>query len=144
MCEAAVVEAGSRAVDEAQVSGLVAEVEAAWNAHDMVRFAACFAADADFVNVVGAWWKGRDEIEQRHAALHAGPFRESVMRAHLAAFKEIAPGIGVGHVAWQLDDHAASGPDRTTEPRHGIWTWTVRERGNAPEIVASQNTDIVG
>jgi hypothetical protein len=41
----------SRAVDETQVSALAAEVEAAWNVHDMARFAACFAADADFVNV---------------------------------------------------------------------------------------------
>jgi uncharacterized protein (TIGR02246 family) len=131
-------------VDETQVSGLVAEVEAAWNAHDMARFAACFAADADFVNVMGAWWKGRDEIEQRHAALHAGRFAESVMRAHLAAFKEVGPGIGVGHVTWHLAGHGASGPDRTTELRGGIWTWTVRERGDALEIVASQNTDIVG
>jgi uncharacterized protein (TIGR02246 family) len=131
-------------VDEMQVSGLVAEVEAAWNAHDMARFAACFSADADFVNVVGAWWKGRDEIEQQHAASHAGHFRESVMRAHLAAFKEIGPGVGVGHVTWQLEGHGVSGPHRTTEPRRGIWTWTMRERGDALEIVASQNTDIVG
>jgi len=41
-----------------QVAGLVGEVEQAWNTHDMARFAACFAEDADFVNVRGWWWEG--------------------------------------------------------------------------------------
>ena len=45
-------------VEEAQVAALVDEIEAAWNTHDMNRFAACFAPDADFVNVAGAWWRG--------------------------------------------------------------------------------------
>jgi uncharacterized protein (TIGR02246 family) len=34
----------------------------------MKRFAACFAGDADFVNVGGMWWQGREEIEQRQGA----------------------------------------------------------------------------
>jgi uncharacterized protein (TIGR02246 family) len=42
---------------EADALGLVAEVESAWNAHDMERFASLFADDADFVNVRGWWWR---------------------------------------------------------------------------------------
>ncbi len=122
---------------------MVEEVADAWNSHDMRRFAACFAADADFVNVGGAWWRGRDEIEERHAASHAGPFEESVLTPVLAAFKEVGPEIGVAHVTWELRGHRASGPRRTTEARRGIWTWTVRERDDRLEIVASQNTDVL-
>ena len=40
------------------LAALVSEVEQAWNAHDISRFAACFAEDADFVNVRGWWWRG--------------------------------------------------------------------------------------
>ncbi len=128
---------------EAEAVALVAEIEAAWNAHDMKRFAACFGEDADFVNVVGAWWRGRDEIEEMHAASHAAMFKDSTMRVQLGAFKEVGPGLGVMHVSWQLDGHGESGPGRTTEPRRGIWSWTVRERGPGLEIVSSHNTEIL-
>lgn len=63
------------AVDETSVQGLVREAEAAWNTHDIKRFAACFAEDADFVNVAGAWVRGRDEIGAKHAASHADRLR---------------------------------------------------------------------
>jgi len=131
-------------VNERDVSALVREVEAAWNTHDMTRFAACFAVDADFVNVGGMWWKGRPEIEQRHAAVHAGPFRESVLTQELAAFREVGPGVGLAHITWQLVGHAPSGPRQTTDVRRGIQTWTVRAHDGVLEIVAAQNTDALG
>lgn len=125
------------------VTSLVAEIEAAWNSHDMSRFAACFSPDGDFVNVGGMWWRGRKEIEENHAASHATRFKDSTIQLELAALKEIAPGVGVAHIRWQLDGHDASGPSRTTETRRGIWSWTVRERGGELEIVSAHNTDQV-
>lgn len=128
----------------AEVQTLVAEVEAAWNAHDMRRFAACFAEDADFVNVRGVWWRGRKEIEERHAASHANRFRQSRIRLQLAESREIDPGVSVAHVRWTLDGHAASGPLCTTDHRRGIWTWTVRARDGQIEIAAAHNGDDLG
>jgi len=97
-------------VKQEDVAALVDEIEAAWNSHDMGRFAACFATDADFVNVAGAWWRGREEIEERHAASHAERFKNSTMRLELASFKEVGSDIGVLHVRWQLD---GSRPERS-------------------------------
>jgi uncharacterized protein (TIGR02246 family) len=130
-------------VNDGDLLALVREVETAWNEHDMTRFAACFAVDADFVNVGGMWWKGRPEIEQRHTVVHAGPFRESVLTQELAAFREVSPGVGVAHVTWQLEGHAPSGPRQTTDTRRGIQTWIVVERDGLPEIAAAQNTDAI-
>ena len=130
-------------MNEQDAVGLVREIEAAWNGHDMKRFAARFAPDADFVNVVGAWWRGREEIEAQHAARHAGVFRDSTMHLDLAALKEIAPGVGVMHVTWQLGGHGGSGPTGTTDTRRGIWSWTVREHAGELEIVSSHNTDVL-
>jgi hypothetical protein len=59
------------AVDQSNAEALVQEMQAAWNTHDMKRFAACFAEDADFVNVAGAWVKGRDDQSR------SGPMRGS-------------------------------------------------------------------
>lgn len=117
------------------------EVETAWNSHDMRRFAACFAEDADFVNVGGVWIRGREEIEEKHARSHAGRFKGSTMQMKLAALKGIVPGVAVAHVTWRMEGHQESGPKRTTGTRIGIWTWTVRDRGGRLEIIASHNTD---
>lgn len=37
----------------------------AWNRHDMDEFASLFASDANFVNVVGVWWKNRSRSKRR-------------------------------------------------------------------------------
>ncbi|MGK9232137.1 SgcJ/EcaC family oxidoreductase [Inquilinus limosus] len=54
---------------------------AAWNRHDMAALAALFAEDADFVNVVGLWWRSRAEIEAAHAATHATSSRTAAWKA---------------------------------------------------------------
>jgi uncharacterized protein (TIGR02246 family) len=59
---------------EAEALALAAEVESAWNSHDMERFASLFGDDADFVNVRGWWWRGREEIQENHATLHRTSF----------------------------------------------------------------------
>ena len=130
-------------MDETSCEALVRDVQAAWNTHDMKRFAACFAEDADFVNVGGVWMRGRDDIEAKHAASHAAVFASSTMEMQLAGFKEVGSGVGVMHVTWQLAGHGESGPRRTTDTRHGIWSWTIRERDGRLEIVSSHNTDIL-
>jgi uncharacterized protein (TIGR02246 family) len=119
----------------------VREVEQAWNSHDMSRFAACFAEDADFVNVRGWWWRGRGEIERNHALIHDTIFSDSNMELEPASTKEIATNVVVAHVKWRMVGHELGGPQQTPEPRAGIWTWVIRDRDGRPEIVASHNTD---
>ena len=128
-------------MDESEAVALVTRVEAAWNAHDMTRFAACFTEEADFVNVGGWWWRGRQEIEQNHAALHSTIFQNSTMRLRLAAFKQVSAEISVMHVKWQMGGHGKSGVERTTDARHGIWSWVTRSQDERAEIVSAHNTD---
>jgi len=128
-------------MDESEAVALVTRVEAAWNAHDMTRFAAYFTEEADFVNVGGWWWRGRQEIEQNHAALHATIFQDSTMRLQLAAFKQVSPEIAVMHVKWQMGGHGKSGVEQTTDARLGIWSWVTRFRDGRAEIVSAHNTD---
>ena len=129
--------------EETALAELVADVEDAWNAHDMGRFARRFTEDADFINVRGWWWRGRDEIERRHALLHETMFGESSMSLELASTRELCPGIVLAHVRWRMIGHEFGGPDQTSEPRTGIWSWVVRDRDGSAEIISSQNTDTV-
>src|SRR3546814_5775870 len=49
----------------------------AWNRHDAKAYAALFTQDGDVVNIVGWWWKGRDEIERKLATGFAFVFKDS-------------------------------------------------------------------
>ena len=129
--------------EEKALAELVADTEKAWNTHDMSRFAARFAEDADFINVRGWWWRGREEIEHRHALLHETMFRESSMSLELASTREVCPGVVLAHVRWRMIGHEFGGPDHTSDPRTGIWSWVVHDRDGSAEIVSSQNTDTV-
>jgi uncharacterized protein (TIGR02246 family) len=131
-------------VDEQAITALLAEVEQSWNTHDMSRFAACFAQNADFVNVRGWWWRGRGEIERNHALSHETIFRASTMELECASAKEVGAGVVVVHVKWRMVGHEVGGPQSTSEPRIGIWSWVVRDRDEGPEIISSHNTDTMG
>ena len=64
--------------DERAIRDIEARWPDAWNRHDMKAAAALFTNDADFINVSGRYWKGREEIEAQHARTHAMMFKESV------------------------------------------------------------------
>jgi uncharacterized protein (TIGR02246 family) len=107
----------------------------------MSRFAACFAEDADFVNVRGWWWRGRGEIERNHALVHETIFSDSAMELECASIREVCADVVVAHVKWHMVGHHAGGPTQTSEPRTGIWSWVIRRRNDRLEIVSSHNTD---
>ena len=53
--------------DEEAVRVAVSRFAEAWNRHDMDAFGALFTRDADFVNVTGQLWKGRQEGGMQNA-----------------------------------------------------------------------------
>ena len=48
---------------------------AAWNSHDMMAMSEAFAPDADWINVVGMHWVGREQIMFAHTAFHNTMFK---------------------------------------------------------------------
>ncbi|AZN96179.1 SgcJ/EcaC family oxidoreductase [Mesorhizobium sp. M9A.F.Ca.ET.002.03.1.2] len=114
----------------------------AWNRHDMGDFAALFADDANFVNVVGMWWKSRTEIERAHRATHETMFRDSRLEGVVSSVVELAPGLASVHYTWTLT--GASAPDGSPAgTREGILLLIVKEEQSGWRIKVAQNTDIV-
>ncbi|OHV65015.1 DUF4440 domain-containing protein [Mesorhizobium sp. LCM 4577] len=114
----------------------------AWNRHDMDDFAALFSEDANFVNVVGMWWKNRTEIEAAHRATHATMFRDSRLEGVAASVVELSPGLASVHYRWTLT--GASAPDGSPAgTREGILLLVVRKEQLGWRIKVAQNTDIV-
>lgn len=135
------------AMAAATVGGLEEQIERAieafqdgWNRHDMDACFSFFAEDADFVNVVGRWWRGRHEIVRDLAALHRDRFRDSAVRATSVSIRFLRGDVAVVHMGWEMTGDR--GPDGRGIPlRRGVLT-LVMSRPNSKWIIdAAQNSD---
>ena len=115
---------------------LVANFARAWNQHDMDALAGLFHEDAAFVNVLGSYLTGRDQIRAQHAAIHAGPYKDSILRAEVVDARDLAPGVILVHVRTELDGDARA-PDET---RQSIVTFVIEQRAQQWPFAAAHNT----
>ncbi len=128
--------------EAAEVIGVVNAFAETWNRHDMNAFADLFSEDAEFVNVVGLWWKGRTEIRDAHASTHRSIFKNSRLSLQEAATRFPVPGLAIARCRWTLEGHVA--PDGKPLPaRNGVLVNTLQRFGGTWLIIDSQNTDIV-
>ncbi|MFB9267189.1 SgcJ/EcaC family oxidoreductase, partial [Bradyrhizobium erythrophlei] len=113
-----------------------------WNSHDMKALAALFTPDADFINVNGHFWKGREEIEKNHAATHTMMFKESLWTTLDTSIRFLAPEVALVHVKWAL--RGDKNPDGSLrQPREGFFTHIFIKRGGSWLISAAHNTNII-
>ena len=125
-----------------EVTGIVRAFAETWNRHDMNAFAELFAEDAEFVNVVGTWWKGRPEIRAAHEFTHRTMFKDSRLTIDEIAARFPAPGIAIARCRWTLEGHVT--PEGAPLPaRHGVLVQTLRRQDATWRIIDAQNTDVV-
>lgn len=129
----------SEEVDVIRVINTFAET---WNRHDMNAFADLFAEDAEFVNVVGLWWKGRTAIKSAHEFTHQTMFKHSQLGIQEVAIRFPVPGLAIARCRWTLEGHVSPVGEALTT-RHGILVNTLQKVRGAWRIIDSQNTDII-
>jgi uncharacterized protein (TIGR02246 family) len=114
----------------------------AWNRHDVTALARLFAADADFVNIVGIWWQDRRAIEEAHAFAHRTFFRDSRLQIDQVAVKQLRPDLATVHSTWTL--FGQEEPDGSVgRPRRGILLFVASLEDAGWLVRTAQNTDIV-
>lgn len=115
---------------------------AAWMARDAAKLAALFREDADFVNVVGIWWRDRAAIETAHAYALRSFFAESSLTPGRIRLRRLGDGMAVVHCRFRLTGQRA--PDGTQAcPRQTIFVFVLEHTPRGWSAVAAQNTDIV-
>ena len=108
----------------------------------MAALVGLFAPDAEFVNVVGIWWRGRAQIRTAHEFTHSSIFKDSRLRILDTQVRLPVNGIALARSRWQLEGHV--GPDGSAlPPRNGILLSVLRHRAGGWLIIDAQNTDIV-
>ena len=139
--------------DEEEVRKAVKAREEAWDRHDMEAFAKLFAPDADYVNVVGKWTKGRRAIQISHAYLHGtisvdtpdvavprqryGTFKTSTLRLSQIDVRFLRKDVAVTHESWEMVDDA-----HTLSPRKFVLTAVLTREDGVWLVAALQDTEI--
>ncbi len=66
--------------DDAAVREVIGGTVKALNAHDMKAFAKLFCEDAEWINIVGMHWRGREAILKAHSAFLDTVFKDNRMK----------------------------------------------------------------
>jgi uncharacterized protein (TIGR02246 family) len=129
--------------DESAIRQIERKWDEAWNRHDAKALAALLSEDVDFVTVMGAWYKGRADFEQRMVQTHRGPFRTSNRHTTNVSVKFLTSDIAVVQARWLMSGlYNADGTLR--DPWEGIITRVVQKIGAEWTVVAAHNVDVAG
>jgi uncharacterized protein (TIGR02246 family) len=79
-------------------AAMAARLENAWNTGDSPAFAAAFADDADFVNVLGMHVRGREAISFGHAEIFRTIYAGSTVQYRVDTARLLRPDVGLVHV----------------------------------------------
>ncbi|OJT19125.1 DUF4440 domain-containing protein [Archangium sp. Cb G35] len=131
--------------DEASLRKLVAEQNEAWNRHDAAAWSKDFAPDAEFINIVGTAFSGREEIEKRHAHVFATLFKDSHSEVTVKKLVFVTPAVAMVDAEHVVTKYTGLPPGvQATEP--GVlrtrMRYVLKLSGGKWFIVAGQNTDV--
>lgn len=122
--------------ERAALETIVRQLETAWNGMDGSAFAASFAADAEFVNIRGEYFRGRNAIAAGHAALFQGIYAGSTNHCAVEGARLLRPEVALVRVHSVL--HAPQGP---FSGRHAArFSLVLTKEGRGWEIAALHNT----
>lgn len=128
--------------DEAAIQNLQSKQAEAWNAHDASAYAALFTPDGDVVNVLGWWWKGRDEIQRKLTDAYAVVFRDSQLTITNVDVRKLSPNIAVAHVRWTMKG-ALAPSGGAAPPAQGIQLQILVRSKDGWRIASFQNTNSI-
>ena len=101
--------------DDQGIRKTVMGFEKAWNTHDMKLLATLFREDAEFVNIVGMHWRGRDAIVAAHTAFHQTMFKNHQMKTDSLEIRLLGSGYAVAVLTATQDSFTT--PDGQAMPK---------------------------
>jgi uncharacterized protein (TIGR02246 family) len=113
----------------------------AWSAHDADALGALFAEDADFVNVAGLWWHGRERIARTHRKAFLTYFSAATLTEERLETRALGPTAALARLRVRLDGQTT--PDGSPAgPRRTMLLLAAAATPEGWRIVAAQNTDV--
>jgi len=91
--------AGIQPDEDSAIRAVLARFYEGWNTHDADKMASTFAEDIDHIDVFGEWHKGRAEIRDELARIHAGPLRNNHKDYRVEKIRFLKPDVAVVQVS---------------------------------------------
>ncbi|WP_375258899.1 SgcJ/EcaC family oxidoreductase [Citreimonas sp.] len=113
----------------------------AWATRQGAAIAALFTEDADFVNVTGLWWHGRDAIAKPHDYALKSFFADTTLRIGRAETRYIGTDVAVVRARLHLRGQRAPDGGKARD-RQTIITAILQRRPDGWLAVSAQNTEV--
>ena len=92
------------AQDISAIQQTLSALEYAWNHSDMDAYAACLTDDCDWINIVGMFWHGREDVMKAHSAFHETMFKGVTSQALTTLIKGITPEVALAILTIQMGE----------------------------------------
>jgi len=90
--------------DRSAIEGVIQGYTDAWNQNECRGFADRYSENADFINIFGMKFSGKEEIEQRHVAIMQSFLKGSKMETVDIALRDIAEGKIIAEMDFSAPD----------------------------------------
>lgn len=122
---------------------LVVQFAKAWSRNDAGAIAELFVEDADFVNVMGLWWRSKRAIKRAHEFGFEHAFEGAKLTIESVRERRVYDRVAVVHAQWRLTGQVD--PDgHETGPRRGVMSFVATLLDDGSWIgIACHNTDTV-
>jgi uncharacterized protein (TIGR02246 family) len=98
--------------DEKAIREIIKDLETAWNRHDMKAFTKSFRNDAEGINVVGMYWRGKAAVLKHLTDYHSGVFKNLQETLDEVTIHSIGDGYAIAVSTWKVGSFKApSGVD---------------------------------
>ncbi len=127
--------------DEAAIRDTVRTFESGWNRHDMDVMFQAFTPDAEFVNIVGMFWRGLPDVRRAHQMMHSSYFKNTPNHIEDLQVRLLSADAAIAVVRWKKG--AFTPPDGVlrTESRDMMSMFLVKQ-GARWLIAGAHNTPI--
>jgi len=92
------------------IESIVAALDDAWGKGDAESFAARFAPDGSFTNIIGMVYYGRDAFKERHDAIFKTIYRGSTTKLTISKLRFIRPDVAIADVDAELRGYGVLPP----------------------------------
>ena len=113
----------------------------AWNTHDAKAYAALFAENADFTNVFGQSFHGRETIEAQHAKIFTSMFKDSRITSMHSTVRLIDQLFASVDVIWTMSG-AVDMKGNSWADRKGLMSLVMKFENEVWSILIMHNMDL--
>ena len=127
--------------DTEDIRAAIRSFETGWNRHDIDAMFQAFTPDAEWLNVVGMWWQGLQDVKRAHRVYHETLFANTSFNIDQIHVRLVTRDTAVAVVRWNKGSFLA--PDGRQWPAgRDMMSLVLVRQGEHWLIAAGHNTTI--